>query len=262
MDESELAELTLRFQEACKSSLGREFLQQNPKTVFVIRLALGLSQKKFMQKINNGISQVTLIKHEKGRSSRMNSSLIGELVKLLPARLNVEIVIRNYRKFESMKNGSHMTAQRARELHEIWEKRTNKKQRQEWGRKGALKTNSGQRLTEQEKHVKEILDRLGCTYKIHYQTKTKILNMNIDFVVFHDGKPKYFIEVTERKHDLPILCQAYAYRCRLLREAYHQAKIGLIIKEVPFSAKQIVEKEFDFMINSNSIQNLSKFLQF
>lgn len=262
MDESELAELTLRFQEACKSNLGMEFLQQNPKAVFVIRLALGLSQKQFMQKINNSISQVALIKHEKGRSSRMNSNLIGELVKLLPDRLNADAVIQNYRKFESMKKGSHMTAQRARELHKIWEKRTSKKKRQEWGRKGALKTNSGQRLTEQEKCVKEILDKLGCAYKTHYQTKTRILNINIDFVVFHDSKPKYFIEVSERKHDLPILCQAYAYRCRLLKEMYPSAKTGIIIRELPFSAKQIVEKEFDFMINSNSIQNLSKFLQF
>ena len=60
-------------------------------------------------------------------------------------------------------------------------------QRQQWGRKGLLKTNASQRLT-------------------------------------------------------------YAYRCRLLKEKYSKAKIGIIIKEVPLLGKQIIKNEFDFLL--------------
>ena len=262
MDESELKELTLRFQESIKKNSSEKFLQESPNAILALRLALGLSQKQFIKRIENKISQVTLIKHEKGRSSRINSYLIKELVKLVPNFIDQNIVIQNYRKFESMKKGNHMTSERAKELHNIWKKKTTRIQWQEWGRKGALKANTQQRLTKQEKSVKQILDKSPFNYKIHTQVKTKILNMNIDFVIFDKNKPKYFIEVTERKHDLSILCQAYAYRCRLLKETYPSSKTGIIISEIPFSAKKVIENEFDFMLNSNSIQNLSKFLQF
>lgn len=262
MDETELRELTLRFNNAQREQSIEKFLQRNPKYIFVLRLALGLSQKHFIQRTGKKISQVTLIKHEKGRSSRMNSTLAKEMVKLLPSNISINTVITNFRKFNSMKKGYHMTTERARELQKIWLRKTKKAERQEWGRQGALKTNTSQRLTEQERKIKEILDKSNLNYKIHQQIKTKNINMNIDFVIWDKSKPKYFIEVTERKHDLPILCQAYAYRCRLLKEAYPKAKVGIIIKEPSFSAKKVIENEFDFMLNSDSIQNLSKFLQF
>src|SRR3989338_6651136 len=261
MDQSELKELTLRFEK--NRHMAEKFLQQNPKSILVLRLALGISQKEFLKKINNEISQVALIRHEKGRSTRMNSKLVKELSSHVPEHLDSRIVIRNYKKFNDMKNGLHMTSERAKQLHAVWKQKTKRTQWQEWGRKGAMITNSQDRLTEQEKQVKSILDQVAnISYKIHYQTKTKFISMNIDFVLFEKGKPKFFIEVTERKHDLSILCQAYAYRCRLLKERYPNAKVGIIIKEVPFSAKKIIENEFDFILNSNSIQNLSKFLQF
>ena len=259
MDESELKELTLRFQ---KSKEIDKFLQENPKSILVLRLALNLSQKQFLQKTYHAISQVALIRHEKGRSKRMNFKLAKRLAELVPIYLEQDAIIRNYRKFNSMKTGSHMTSTRAKELQSIWKQKTKKTQWQEWGRKGAIVTNSQDRLTEQEKQVKKILDSMNLVYKTHHQTKTKLVDMNIDFVIFDKNKPKYFIEVTERKHDLSILCQAYAYRCRLLKDTYPNTKVGIIINEIPLSAKKIVENEFDFILNSNSIQNLSKFLQF
>ncbi len=262
MDESELKELTLRFQESIRQSNAEEFIKQNPKSILALRLSLGLSQKDFIRKVKNKISQVALIKHEKGRSSRINSVLLKEVVKLVPNFIDINLVIENHKKFDSMKKGIHMTTERARKLNELWQKKTKRSQRQDWGKKGALKTNSSQRLTEQEKKVKEILDRMNLEYKIHHQIKTKSVDMNIDFVLFNKNKPICFIEVSERKHDLQILCQAYAYRCRILKENYPWSRAGIVINDVPFSAKKIIEKEFDFMLNTNSIHNLSEFLQF
>jgi len=262
MDPLELKELTLKFKEAYISGQVEEFLQQNPKCILVIRYALGLSQKQFIRKLNKRISQVALIKHEKDRSKRINSKLIKDLVEILPRDINVSRVLRNQQKFESMKRGAHMTTERAKVLYKIWRGKIKKEQLQRWGRKGALKTNSRQKLTEQEKQIRNILSSMNLTYKIHYQTKTKIMNMNIDFVVFQKNKPKYFIEATQRKHDLQIICQAYAYRCRLLKERYRKAKIGIVIGDVPLSMKTILKNEFDFVINSDSLQSLSKFLQF
>ena len=260
MDKSELKELTLRFQNELEENKIENFLQKNPRGIFVIRLSLGLSQKDFIQRIENKISQVALIKHEKGRSSRMNSQLLRELLNHIPKHIDLDKIIENYEKFQSMKSGEHMTSERARELHHIWKKKTTKRQRQEWGKSGALKTNSSARLTKQEKQVKSVLDKLKLEYKIHYQMKTNILDMNIDFVLFDDYKPKFFIEATKRKHDLSILCQAYAYRCRLIKEAYPKIKAGIIIDGLPDSSRKIIENEFDFILNSKEIQNLSEFL--
>lgn len=260
MDDLELRELTLRLKQASDI---KKHLQRNPQSILVIRLSHGLSQTDFIQKMEKKISQVSLIKHEKGRSKRMNSRIIKELMKHLPKTLDENSIVANFRKFESMKKGAHMTSQRARELHRIWKKKTRREQWQEWGRKGAFKSNSQGRLTEQEKKIQKVLDSLAMKYSIHKQVRTKILNMNVDFVITDKkGNPKLFIEATERKHDLPILCQAYAYRCRLIKEAYPKAKVGIVLNELPYSSAQIVKNEFDFILNSDSINNLSKFLQF
>lgn len=260
MDELELRELTLRFQEAIKQNIVEKFLQKEPKAILVIRLELGLSQFQFLQKVGNSFSQVSLIKHEKGRSKRISRKILDEIVKVSPSKINIKTIMENYRHFEKMKNGAYMTSERAKKLHKIWKNKTTINQWQEWGRLGAQKTNTGQRLTSQEKGIKQILDKLNLSYKIHHQVKTKLLDMNIDFVIFQNEMPKIFIEVTERKHDLSILCQAYAYRCRLLKEMYPESKFGIVIKQLPFSARKVIEKEFNFILNTNSIENLSEFL--
>jgi len=127
MDKSELKELTLRFQNELEENKIENFLQKNPRGIFVIRLSLGLSQKDFIQRIENKISQVALIKHEKGRSSRMNSQLLRELLNHIPKHIDLDKIIENYEKFQSMKSGEHMTSERARELHHIWKKKTTKR---------------------------------------------------------------------------------------------------------------------------------------
>ena len=260
MDDSELRELTLRLKQASDI---KEHLHQNPQSILVIRLNSGLSQKNFIKELGNRISQVSLIKHEKGRSKRLNSKLIDELANHIPKVIDESSVIENFRKFEDMKKGAHMTPQRAKELHKIWKEKTKRTQWQAWGRKGALKANSQERLTGQERKIKEVLDRVNVAYKIHDQIRTKLLNMNVDFVITDkEGNPMLFIEATERKHDLPILCQAYAYRCRLLRDVYPKAKFAIVINELPYSSKRVIRHEFDFMLTSESINNLSKFLQF
>ncbi|MDI6722054.1 MAG: hypothetical protein QMD97_00735, partial [Candidatus Aenigmarchaeota archaeon] len=124
MDESELRELTQKFQNALKENNIENFLQKNPKGIIIIRMSLGLSQKDFIQKIKNRISQAALIKHEKGRSSRMNFRLLKELLNHIPKFIDSNKIIESYKKFESMKKGAHMTTERARELHDIWKNKT------------------------------------------------------------------------------------------------------------------------------------------
>lgn len=65
MDNSELKEQILRLKQASDI---KKHLQGNPRSILVIRLGLGLSQREFIRELGNKISQVALIKHEKGRS--------------------------------------------------------------------------------------------------------------------------------------------------------------------------------------------------
>lgn len=262
MEQSELKKLARRFQKAIENDEAEKFLAENPKSVLVLRFALGLSQTAFIQRLKNKISQVALIRHEKGRSKRINKKLAKELIKHMPANLDENLIVKNYKRFEDMKKGLYMTSERARKLNKVWIRKTSENQRKEWGRMGAIKANMQPRLTFQENRIKKVLDSLGLQYKVHEQIKTNLLDMNIDFAIFEKNKPKYFIEATERKHDLAILCQAYAYRCRLLKESYPNAKVGIIINNIPLFAENLLQNEFDFVIESASIKNLGRLLQF
>lgn len=212
MDKLELRELILRFQKEIKEESALNYIRHNPKTLLILRMSLDLSQKQFIEKLNKKISQAALIRHEKGRSFRINNDFMNEIAKLLPISIDAEKIMKNYLKFESMKKGSHMTTKRAQELYKMSLKNFNKTKLSEWGRNGALITNTKQRLTRQERKIKTI--------------------------------------------------QAYAYRCRLLKESYPRCKVGVIITDVPTSAKKIIENEFDFILKPDMAGDLSKFLQF
>ncbi len=260
--QTELKKLITGLRKAIKENKTKEFLIKNPKSILVLRIALGLSQATFIQKLKRKISQVALIRHEKGRSKHINKLLVKELIKYIPDKLDDKSILKTYKKFEQMKKGLHMTSERARKLNKIWVNKTSKTQRKAWGRMGAIKTNTQLKLTFQEKQVKKILDSFHFRYEIHNQIETKLLDMNIDFIILEKNKPKCFIEVTDRRHDLAIVCQAYAYRCRLLKEKYPNVKVGIIINNIPLFIEKILQNEFDFVIDSSSIKNLNRLLQF
>lgn len=259
MNQTELEELAQKFQSALENRNLEKFLQETPKSVLILRLSLCLSQRQFIRRLRSRISQVMLIRHERGLTKKLRKETVNELLKIIPRKINIKTVLSNHRKFQEMKQGYHMTPERAKKLHKIWQQKTTKKQRQEWGRLGAIKANTQQRLTNQEQKVKEILDSSNLKYEIHKQVNTKITTINIDFVVYRDNIP-YFIEVTKRKHDIPILCQAYAYRSRILKEKYPNSKVVILIDNIPLYINNILNQEFDFVLNSNSINKLSKFL--
>ena len=118
--------------------------QTNPRLTLPLRLSLDMSQKSFLEHINNLISQPTLIKYESGKGKKMPSKIAASLSKYCTKRVELDIVLKNFRKFSGMKTGKHMTSEKARNLQCIWMKKTSKKQREAWGRKGASVTNRKQ----------------------------------------------------------------------------------------------------------------------
>jgi hypothetical protein len=237
-----------------------EAIRDNPRLVYPLRLSLGLSQREFLNKVDRCVSHVSLISYEKGKRKRMSASISKEIVKSIPLKeIDFETVWKYHKKFNDMKLGKHMTSKRGQELQSQWMKKTSKEQRQDWGRKGAILTNQNPRLTSQEAEIKNILEKKlpkSLAYKMHQQVPTEILDINVDFVVLKQNKPIAFIEATRRKHDLTILAQAYAYRKRLLAEAYPQAKNIIIIDELPSFARRILEKEYDSICKTTEFRKI------
>lgn len=242
-----------------KSTLKKD-LQKNPRLILPLRLSLGLSQKRFIEKTGRSLSQVSLIRYEKGARKTVPFSKTEKIVDLIDlSEIRIEEIWTNYKKFEKMRNG-HLTPEKARDLNKLWRNKFTTEDRESWGRKGAEITNSKQKFTEQEKKIKTILDLSHTEYITHKEINTKVLPINIDFVVCKNSVPKIFIECTERKHDLHILSQAYAYRSRLLKEIYEDSKTIIILGKTPLFAKRIFEKEFDYVIENSELEKLNPVL--
>ncbi len=224
-------------------------LRQKPQLVLPIRLALGLSQKEFLSKIENPISQVTLVKYEKGRSKRMQEEIAKSLVKKIPnsLQINRKTIYENFAKFERMKRGS-LDSKRARALNRLWLNATSTSQRKKWGRLGAEKVNASARLNSWEKEIALLIEKsvpTGYTLQTHENIGTEIGKINIDFVLYAKAEPKYFIEVTSRRHDLDILAQAYAYRKVLLQKNFPKSFFIVIVSDaIPDFGYNVLRNEY------------------
>ncbi|MFQ6009555.1 MAG: hypothetical protein ACE5J7_00310 [Candidatus Aenigmatarchaeota archaeon] len=258
MEKSELMELSKALRLATKAGEVEKLLAIKPGSVFALRLAAGLSQRQFLRRLKYALSHTMLIKHEKGKTKRMRKSLAKTIARYAPKNIDIKTIDMNYKKFESMKHGVHMTSERAKQLQKLSLKVTSRSQRQAWGRLGAMKTNSMQRLTSQEKDIAAVLDKLKFSYKIHKLVKNPLINMNVDFVIYKNSRPVCFIEATNRRHDLPVLYQAYAYRNRVLKEIYPKALFVIVSSLLPLMVKEIVKREFDYVAKSAGA--LEKFL--
>lgn len=259
MNNKELVKLTQELVEAIKERKVNEALQKNPNIILPLRLSLGMSQKQFLRNMKNPFSQVSLINYENGRRKRMirkNAALIFKQANNI--KPHARVVIENYKKFNDMKKGKHMTKERGKELHRIWMEKTTRTQREKWGRLGASITNRNPKLTIQEKIIKKAIEsNLSKEFvvEMHKEIEADHNRFNIDFVIYSKDKPLCFIESTARRHDLTILSQAYAYRKRVLSEKYPNTKFVMIADILPSFAKQILKNEFDIVSQTNNLEN-------
>ena len=258
MDQKDIEKLAKDLKNSVEEGEVIDFFQKNPRGILVARMALGLSQRELIKKMGRKISHPMLIRHETGNSGLMRKSLAESISKILPRKIKISEIISNHKKFSDMKKGYHMTPERARKLQKLSLLATTRKQRQIWGNMGAKKSNANQRLTEQERKISEVLKNLGFNFKTHQNIETNLIDMNVDFVIYKKNAPICFVEATERKHDMQILCQAYAYRSRVLKENFPNSKICILIKEIPLTAENILRNEFDFV--STDLKSFLKFL--
>lgn len=243
---------------AIKKQKVERFIAMKPEAVLIIRLSLGLSQREFVKLLNGKLSQVTLVKYEKGNANKIQAHIAKNVASIAPKRLKVDAVLRNYKRFSMMHRG-YMPRGRARKLQELSLKKTTKMQRKLWGRLGAMKANAKQRPTEQEMQIQNLLEKLKISYTTHELIESSGLKFNIDFVI-RKGNRICFLEVSKRKHDISILAQAYGYRSRVLRETYPRAKFVAIFDEIPLGPSEILNKEFDLISDSNSLKVVEEFL--
>lgn len=255
MQKEEFDRLLESLSEGAEKSTLKTDLQNNPKLILPLRLSLELSQSQFIEKIGRSLSQVSLIRYERGLRKSIPFSKIEKILNAIDLS-EMEKAWTNYKKFEDMKNGC-LTTEKARQLNRLWYDKYTREEREAWGRSGAEITNSKQKFTEQEKKIKSILDSSRTEYMAHVNIITGIMPINIDFVVYRNRIPGIFIECTERKHNLNILSQAYGYRSRLLKEMHRDSKTIIVINNIPLFAKKIFEKEFDFVIENGELQKLN-----
>lgn len=257
----DLQKLTKELQQIILKEEFTEKLQKNPKLVMPIRLSLNLSQREFIKKV--GISQATLINYEKGKSKRISEKKAEKIKKILSNHeISYDKIIKNYNKFQDMKKGKLMTSDRARELQKIWQKKTSKKQRSEWGSKGARITNKKIKHTEQEKLIVDLLNKNSINHKTHIDLTTDKLKINVDFVIFKEDKPHKIIEVTERKGNLYEYSLSYCYKSLLIKEKYPYIKTIFIgSNDISESSKRLLKNEFDHVIKISEIQKNLHLLQ-
>ena len=238
-------------------------LRRNPKLVLPIRLSFNLSQKDFIKKVK--VSQVTLIKYEKGRSkqmSRNNAEIVSNLFPFQDLSLDYKRIKDNYNKFNEMKSGKLMTTERARELQLIWQEKTTKQQKSSWGSEGARLTNKKARHTKQERLIIDLLKENKVNYKTHLDIATKNLILNADFVVYRDNKPFLVIEVTERESNLYEYSLSYCYKARLLREEYPEIKTIFIGSDnLSESSKNLLKNEFDSVLTMSKSSEILHLVQ-
>ncbi len=238
-------------------------LQKNPILVLPIRLSLGFSQREFVRKTE--ISQVTLIKYEKRKSkfmSRRKAEVIKDLFFSIKPEINYNKIIKLYKKFKDIQTGKLMTSERARVLQKIWQEKTTKKQRSEWGIKGATITNKKIRYTKQEKLLVDLFNKNRVDYKAHFDITTKKLKLNIDFVIFKHNKPSIIIEVTERRGNLYEYSLSYCYKARLLKEKYPWIKLIFIgSDDISESSKNLLKNEFDYVLKMSEFPNILHLIQ-
>jgi transcriptional regulator with XRE-family HTH domain len=238
-------------------------LQENPGLVFPIRLSLGFSQREFVRRTK--ISQVTLIKYEKGKSKFMDRKKAEKVRNLFfseKPEINYDKIVDNYKKFRDMQKGKVMTPERARALQEIWQKKTTSKQRSKWGLKGARITNQKSRYTQQEKFIIDLLDKKNVDYKTHFDIATNKLRLNVDFVIFKNKKPWAIIEVTERSSNLYEYSLSYCYKSRLLREKYPNIKLIFVgSNNISESSMNLLKNEFDYVLKMSEASKILRLAQ-
>lgn len=153
MDQPMLEELIKELDAAIKSGKLKGALKSKPQLILPLRLALSLSQREFRKYLNYGISQQTLIKYENGKTTQMNDKILKVLSGIPIAEIKPDKILKNYEAFKHMQKHGQMTSERGKMLQRISLKKTSRKERELWGRKGAIIANSKQRFTEQEKRI-------------------------------------------------------------------------------------------------------------
>lgn len=265
MEELEFQKKYKEFKQIFKKKGLAKALYEIPQGLLFIRLSMNKSQREFIKLLDNVITQVSLIRYERGEWKKIKKKLHKICNKLLKREIklpNWKVLWKRYKNFKRMQKG-HLTSERGKLLQQLWIRKTTKEQRKLWGLQGALVANKKAKFTRSEAKIRNLLFSSGVTQvKTHENVPiSRDIILNVDFTFNLNSRP-VFIEVCERRNNLFVICEALALRSILLKERFpNSITVCVVHKKVPLMGRKILEKFFNVVVLIDNLQKLENFLK-
>ena len=192
----------------------------------------------------------------------MSYKLAGNIEQILSAyniQITKEKVLLNHKKFKNMQRG-HLTPNEAIKLQELWQKKTTRKQRQEWGLLGARVSATKARLTKTESQIKNILEQLEIPYQRNMTIKiSDKVYFSVDFAVGNENLA--VIEVTDKQSNLIVAAQALAFRSSEIKNKFPKyVFIAVVPKNIPLLGKNVLDAKCNKVFSTDEISALREYL--
>lgn len=255
--EERVRKLFREFKESTNNykDVSEEFLVKHPQLLFVIRLACGMSQRIFSNKVN--FDRSALVHSELGISKTMKISNVKKiypnLLELIEkANFSENSVLENYNKF----------------LYQASKGQPPEKLRF-FGRR-ALKY---KRPTKQETRITKILESQQISFEKEGILTLDGMEFVFEFLTPNSKNPEFIIECknaeTKNKRNLKIVGYRIAYeigyKSYLIRKNYPKTKIAVVIdhnqQSFPERVNKILEQETDVLLVNPTEKEISSKLK-
>jgi hypothetical protein len=253
-----------------------EVLAENSQRILIFRLALGLSITNFAKLCNRSHGSIeNLEKLPKQLNYRVASHYINVISKNLHnADFSLEKILQTLRNFRerALKGISIESRERVLQfarkgaLKSLEKRKSNEREYFKASLEGLKK----QQLTNQERKIKEILDR----NKISYRTHEFICSENVDFIIDDKNNKKIILigcssskpsNITS--HARRLMYQAYRIKYHLKdRNVFYIAVLGtpdgsLKKSELPKGAVRLLEEICDIYFVDENVDEIIKFIK-
>lgn len=270
LNEKELRDVYLRVRKETNNfkKIAPKIIAENCQTIVIFRLALGISVKKFAAICKRSTGSIDSLQRSPRAINYGVAEYYTKIIKSLwkSADSSLKNILKNYNLFygRAIKGVKILSKRDRKEFSELGIKKSleRRKSNEEEYFKAARKGIEKQKLTKQEKRIKELLKKRA----IQHETHKFLFNENLDFVINNkilvgcaSGKDKNLTHHARR-----LMYQAY-------RVKYHNKKIkyvaflsnnfgNLKLEEVPIGAVKLLNEICDAWFVDENIAQIIIFI--
>ena len=212
---SGLIEIRKMYKEVINKNI-EKILEQNPRSLILFRLGLGLSLVDFGKEF--GFSYATISQIERGKTKKINKKLLSKLLMKINRLPSLEKIVDNYGKISQLSRGGQNQGIRRAERAE---------------------------LTKEEKRILGVLINHGIKPEIHKTVMTHVGPVNVDLRFVKDDI-SFIVEITrsERRQKL----ESMDFRAIKIKEGFKNIKLVAVVpKNLSNVLKRRLE-DFDYVI--------------